>query len=51
MLMDQLGVDQATLRKALKTNLCKPKVGVVQNTSGKPNFEDPNEEIFINMKY
>ena len=50
-LIDQLGIDQAALRKALKTNLCKPKSGVVQNTSGKPNFDDPNEEIFINMNF
>ena len=50
-LIDQLGIDQAALRKALKSNLCKPKTGVVQNTSGKPNFDDPNEEIFINVNF
>lgn len=50
-LMETIGVDQPTLRKALKTSLCKPKVGVIQNTSGKPNFEDPNEEIYINTKF
>ena len=50
-LIDQLDIDQAALRKALKTNLCKPNIGVLQNTSGKPNFDDPNEEIFINMNF
>ena len=35
----------------MKTNLCRPKVGMLQNTSGKPAFDNPEEEIFINMKY
>ena len=28
-LMDQLGIDQAALVKALKNNFCKPKTGIV----------------------
>ena len=39
------------LRKALKTNLCRPKVGVVKNSSGKNTFSDPSEQISINMKF
>lgn len=42
-LLDSLRVDLESLKKALKTQLCRPKVGVIQNTSGKPNFADPTE--------
>lgn len=50
-LCDNHGLTMDELRRALKTAFCKPKVGVVQNSSGKPKFEDPSEEIFINMKF
>ena len=50
-LIDNYGLTLEDLRKALKTNLCRPKVGVVKNSSGKPTFQDPNEEISINMKF
>lgn len=35
----------------MKTNLCRPKVGMLQNTSGKPAFDNMQEEIFLNTKY
>lgn len=50
-LTEEYNMTMEDLRKALKTNLCRPKVGVVRNSSGKPTFQDPNEEISINMKF
>lgn len=50
-LCDDYGLTMDDLRKALKTNLCRPKVGVVKNSSGKPTFQDSSEEISVNMKF
>ena len=50
-IIEELSIDLATLRKALKSAICKPSTGVVQNTSGKPAFTDLGEEIFANMNF
>ena len=47
----QLGIDLPTFKAAVKTNLCRPKVGVIQNESGKPSFDNPKEELYVNEKY
>lgn len=50
-IIDTLGIELSVFRQVMKTNLCRPKVGMLQNTSGKPAFDKPEEEIFVNMKY
>lgn len=50
-ILDTLGIELKDFRLVMKTNLCRPKVGMLQNQSGKPAFDKPDEEIFINMKY
>lgn len=47
----QLGIDLAMFKAAVKTNLCRPKLGVIQNESGKPAFDNPKEELYVNMAY
>ena len=49
--IQKLGIDLPTFKAAVKTNLCRPKLGVIQNQSGKPAFDNPKEELFVNMAY
>ena len=49
--IQKLGIDLPTFKAAVKTNLCRPKIGVIQNQSGKPAFDNPKEELFVNMAY